>query len=59
MPISHPYEFWCIEEDGTLHHEFFKYSSTRNDKVREYIEKVYNIDIESCQKFGFRRNHDI
>jgi len=58
MPVKHPYEFWCVEEDGTKHHEHFNYSSTRDSKVKKYIEKTYGIDIESCRDFGYRRNHD-
>jgi hypothetical protein len=56
---KHPYEFWCITEDGTKFHEYFQYSSRRASKVKEFIEKKYGIDIETCQDFGFRRNHDI
>ena len=59
MAIKHNYEFWCITEDGTKMHEYFSYTSTRVSKVRDHIEKKFNINIATCQDFGFRRNHEI
>jgi hypothetical protein len=59
MPVKHPYEFWCVTEDGTKMHEYFNYSSTRDSKVKQFIENKYKIDIATCRDFGYRRNYDI
>lgn len=59
MPVKHSYEFWCITKDNKKMHEYFNYSSTRDSKVKAFIEKKFGIDIGSCLDFGFRRNHDV
>ena len=59
MAIKHTYEFWAKDKDGKEYHDFFSYTSTRDKKVKEYIEKKFNIDISECEVFDYRRTHDI
>ena len=59
MAVKHSYEFWCTTEDGNKMHEYFNYSSTRDSKVREFIENKFGIKIDNCVDFGYRRNHDL
>ena len=52
------FEFWCIEEDGTKHHEYIETNSVRRSKVKKFIEKKFNINIETCLDFGIRQREN-
>jgi hypothetical protein len=59
MAINHPYEFWAKDKEGREYHEFFNYTSTKNKKIIEHIEKKYKFIVSECEVFDYRRNNDL